>query len=91
MTAYVNEIASGTLGVGESAKWYVWWRPTVYSSPTVFQATPFEGEVQVSEHVVMNMSSNLPPGVPKGLVHSLVVKNVGSSAATYNLWALLAD
>jgi hypothetical protein len=85
---YDLAVASGTLAPAESCRWYVWFQPNVYYAPTLFQASPYEGNVQVTDHKVL---ADPPPGIIADLVHSFVVTNVGSSQSTYVLWATFSD
>jgi hypothetical protein len=84
-------VAGGSLGVGQSAKWYVWWPGQIYLGPIVFQASPLDpgGELEVRDHTSMRTSASPPPSLPPNLlVHSFVVGNRGSASTSYYLWCL---
>jgi hypothetical protein len=85
-------VADGTLAVGQSVHWYVWWPgPQVYLGPVVFQASPLDpdGEIELSDHTRLRTSANPPQGVAANAqVHSFTVRNRGTAATGFYIWCL---
>ena len=85
-------VADGTLAVGQTTQWYVWWPgPQLYMGPVVFQAAPLDpgGEVELSDHAKLRTSNSPPPGVaPNSIVHSFVVRNKGAAATGFYVFCM---
>jgi len=84
-------VAGGSLGGGQSVKWYVWWPGQIYLGPIIFEASPLTPgcELGVTDQTSIRTSASPPPGLPLNLlVHSFTVRNISITPASYYLWCL---